>query len=39
MVEILYGKGSVTCPVEPDAVLTAHGSHEKPAESGFELVR
>ena len=39
MVEILYGKGSVTCPVEPNAVLTAHGSHAKPAESGFELVR
>ena len=39
MVEILYGKGSVTCPVEPDAVLTAHGSHAKAAESGKELVR
>lgn len=39
MVEILYGKGSMTCPVEPDAVLTAHGSHEKPAEIGKELVR
>ena len=39
MVEILYGKGSMVCPVEPDAVLTAHGSHEKPVESGFELVR
>ena len=39
MVEILYGKGSMTCPVEPDAVLTAHGSHEKPVLSGKELVR
>jgi len=39
MVEILYGKGSMGCPVEPDAVLMAHGSHAKPAESGTELVR
>jgi len=39
MVEILYGTGSVVCPVEPDAVLTAHGSHERPMESGLELVR
>ena len=39
MVEILYGKGSMTCPVEPDAVLTAHGGQEKAALSGSELVR
>ena len=39
MVEILYGKGSMTCPVEPDAVLTAHGGQEKAAISGSELVR
>ena len=39
MVEILYGKGSMACPVEPDAVLTAHGSHGKPAVTGKELVR
>ena len=39
MVEILYGKGSMTCPVEPDAVLTAHGGQEKAEISGSELVR
>ena len=39
MVEILYGKGSMTCPVEPDAVLTAHGGQEKPEIPGSELVR
>ena len=39
MVEILYGKGSMTCPVEPDAVLTAHGGQAKAEISGSELVR
>ncbi|MBQ2382406.1 MAG: lactate racemization operon protein LarA, partial [Oscillospiraceae bacterium] len=39
MVEILYGKGSMTCPVEPNAVLTAHGGQEKAEISGSELVR
>ena len=39
MVEILYGKGSMICPVEPDAVLTAHGGQAKTEISGGELVR
>ena len=39
MVEILYGKGSMTCPVEPDAVLTVHGGQAKAEISGSELVR
>ena len=39
MVEILYGKGSMACPVEPDAVLTAHGGQAKAEISGSELVR
>ena len=39
MVEILYGKGSMACPVEPDAVLTAHGGQAKAEISGSKLVR
>ena len=39
MVEILYGKGALKCPVEPDAVLALRGEQEKSNVSGGELVR
>ena len=39
MVEILYGKGALKCPVEPDAVLALRGEREKSNVSGSELVR
>ena len=39
MVEILYGKGAVKCPVEPNAVLALREKQEKGNVSGSELVR
>ena len=39
MVEILYGKGTMRCPVEPDAVLALQEEHEASSVSGSELVR
>ena len=39
MVEILYGKGAVKCPVEPNAVLALRAEQEKSNVSGSELVR
>lgn len=39
MVEILYGKGAVRCPVEPDAVLALQEEHNKNDISGSELVK
>ena len=39
MVEILYGKGAVKCPVEPNAVLAPREKQEKGNVSGSELVR
>ena len=39
MVEILYGKGVLRCPVEPDAVLALQEGREGRETSGSELVR
>lgn len=39
MVDILYGKGALRCPVQPNAVLALGGGHEKSNLSGSELVK